>query len=185
MNVTNSVEIRENFPKQSEKALNKLINCYLTGSYVCKSIAYYYDRDDIALLGMRKLFKFCARIESRWARDLMDYQVARGGHVTLHAIREPEKTNWGTPVESLTYLLEKMKQLKDDIEKMINVAREHKDQHFKYYLKNEFLEPLIVVIRKVGVLITNANRAGSGLGEYEFSKDIKLHFPEVFDAITV
>jgi ferritin heavy chain len=181
--IQSAVNIRESFPESSENAINDLVRHCLTASYTCKGIAYYYDRSDVALVGLCSMFKFCARIQSRWARDLMCYQVARGGETALQSIDEPEKSEWGTPVESLTFLLERMKSLKDQIEKTIKVARDGGDQHFKFYLKNDFLDPLIYFIRKIGMLITNAVRAGPGLGEYEFSKDIKLHFPDIFDAV--
>jgi ferritin heavy chain len=107
----------------------------------------YFDRDDVALVGLRTLNKFCARIESKWAKELMNYQLARGGEVVFKSIPQPEKQEWGTSVESMDYLLMKKKMLKEQIEKCIKIARDCNDQHLKNYLKNEFLDPLILFIR--------------------------------------
>lgn len=176
------VDIRENFSDESEKTINELINVLLNFAYTCKSMACYFDRDEVALVGMVTLNRFAAVVGGKWAKELMRYQVTRGGQVHLKQIEEPEKMDWGTPVDSMTYLLEKKKKLKEFLEKCIARARDNKDQHLKNYLKNEFLEPLIYIIYKSGLLITNCKRAGTGLGEYEFSKDVHLHFPEIVDA---
>ena len=48
---------RHNYHSDSEAGVNKQINLELYASYVYLSIAYYFDRDDIARPGFHEFFK--------------------------------------------------------------------------------------------------------------------------------
>lgn len=74
-------------------------------------MAYYFDREDIGLFGMADFFRWCARESYQCCRLLMDYIVVRGGDVELDTIKKPEKTEWGTPLEALEYLIDLKKVL--------------------------------------------------------------------------
>lgn len=43
--------VRQNYHAESEAGVNKQINLELTASYVYLSMAFYFDRDDVALPG--------------------------------------------------------------------------------------------------------------------------------------
>lgn len=48
---------RQNYHQECEAAINKQINLELYASYVYSSMAFYFDRDDVALAGFHKFFK--------------------------------------------------------------------------------------------------------------------------------
>ena len=48
---------RQNYAAECEAAINKQINMELYASYVYNSMAFYYERDDVALPGFAKYFK--------------------------------------------------------------------------------------------------------------------------------
>lgn len=48
---------RQNYHLECEAAINKQINLELYASYVYMSMAYYCDRDDIAMKGFHLFFK--------------------------------------------------------------------------------------------------------------------------------
>ncbi len=50
-------QVRQNFHADSESALNAQVNMELRASYVYQSMAFYFDRDDVALPGFSKFFK--------------------------------------------------------------------------------------------------------------------------------
>lgn len=129
---------------------------------------------------MALLNRFCAIMELRAAKKLMDYIVTRGGRVEFSDIPKPPKTEFNSPVESLQNLLDMKKVIQQTIMKVHDTADKNQDEHLKEYLEVEFLEPVIVFTRKVGVLIANLKRAGTGLGEYQFNKDLEIHFEEIF-----
>merc|ERR1712223_1065224 len=54
-------KIRQNFHQDTEALINKQINMELYASYVYKSMATYFGRDDIALPGFSKRFKEASR----------------------------------------------------------------------------------------------------------------------------
>ena len=49
--------VRQNYPEDCEASLNKHINLSLHASYVYLSMAYHFDRDDVALKGFSEYFK--------------------------------------------------------------------------------------------------------------------------------
>ncbi len=49
--------VRQNYHQESEASTNKQINLELYASYSYQSMAFYFDRDDIALHGFSKFFK--------------------------------------------------------------------------------------------------------------------------------
>merc|ERR1712088_590121 len=72
-------KIRQNFHQETEALINKQINMELYASYVYKSMATYFGRDDIALPGFSKRFKDASQEETEHADKLIDYQTMSGG----------------------------------------------------------------------------------------------------------
>ena len=62
---------RQNFHQECEAALNKQINLELYASYVYQSIAFYFDRDDVALSGF---FDFFKKLSDEEREDAMKVQ---------------------------------------------------------------------------------------------------------------
>lgn len=50
--VTKNVSIRCNFSKEVEDSINELINIFYNGAYTCRSMQFYYLRDDVGLFGL-------------------------------------------------------------------------------------------------------------------------------------
>lgn len=173
------VSIRQNFTDESESLINNLINNLFFGCYTCTSMAYYFDREDIGLFGMADFFRWCARDSYQCCRLLMDYIVVRGGEVEFDTIKKPEKTEWGTPLEALDYLIDLKKVINQQVLKVHNQACQQVDPHLTDFLETVILRPLVEFIRKVGVLVANLQRAGPKLGEYQFNKDLELHLQQV------
>lgn len=128
--------IRQNFHAESEAGINKQINLELYASYVYQSMAFYYERDDVAFPGFHKFFKKQSDEEREHAEKLMKYQNKRGGRVVLKDIQRPEKDEWGTPLEAMQTALA--------LEKNVNTSllALHGFAIFKYlfYLPSRLLE---------------------------------------------
>lgn len=69
--------------------------------------------------------------------------------------------------------------------KVHNQACEQVDPHLTDFLETVILRPLVEFIRKVGVLVSNLERAGPKLGEYQFNKDLELHLQQVMRDVKV
>merc|ERR1712218_148531 len=85
----NMSAIRQNYNEESEAAINKQINMELYASYVYMSMAYHFDRDDVALEGFHKFFKNQSDDEREHAQKLMKYQNMRGGRIVLRDVAAP------------------------------------------------------------------------------------------------
>lgn len=165
--------IRQNFHQSSEQAINDQINMELTASYVYQSMAFYYDRDDIALPGFKKFFEHNSEEEREHAEKLMKYQNKRGGRVVLKDIKRPDKDEWGTGLEGLEAALELEKKVNASLLNLHALASQNNDAHLADFLEGEYLDEQVESIKKIGDMITKLKRAGPGLGEYTFDKDLQ------------
>ena len=166
-------QVKQNFHAESEKALNDQINMELSASYVYQSMAFYYDRDDVALPGFSKFFKHNSDEEREHAEKFMKYLNKRGGRIVLQDVKRPEKTEWGTGLDGLQAALDLEKKVNQSLLELHALASKHDDAHLTDYLEGEFLEEQVEAIKDLGDKITKLKRAGpGGLGEYLFDKDL-------------
>lgn len=161
---------RQNYHEQSEAAINKQINMELYQSYVFTSMAWYFDRDDIALAGFHKFFLRYAKEEREHAEELMEYQNKRGGRIVLQDIKKPEKDDWGSALDAMEYALELEKGHYKGLMKCHEIAEKNGDKEMMSFIENEFLHEEIEFIKKLGDHISNLKRVGKGLGEYQFDR---------------
>ena len=98
--------IRQNYNEDCEALVNKQINMELYASYVYMSMAYFFDRDDIAHKGFSVYFKKNSDEEREHGEKFMKYQNRRGGKVVFQDIAKPTTMEWGTPLEAMEAALE-------------------------------------------------------------------------------
>ncbi|RNA39700.1 soma ferritin-like [Brachionus plicatilis] len=165
-------KVRQNFHQESEAALNRQINIELTASYVYHSMAFYFDRDDVALPGFYKFFKSSSDEEREHAEKLMKYQNKRGGRVVLREVAKPEKDEWGSGLEALEAALELEKKVNQSLLDLHELASKNNDAHLTDFIEGEFLDEQVESIKQISEMITKLKRAGPGLGEFLFDKDL-------------
>ena len=167
-------QIRQNFHQDSENAINAQVNLELTASYVYQSMAFYFDRDDVALPGFSDMFKKNSEEEREHAEKLMKYLNKRGGKIVFQDIAKPPKNEWGNGLNALETALDLEKKVNDSLLKLHALATSKNDPHLTDFLESEFLDEQVEAIKKLGDQITKLKRTGAtGLGEYLFDKDIK------------
>jgi ferritin heavy chain len=162
---------RQNYAPECEAGVNKQINMELYASYVYTSMAFYFDRDDVALPGFHKYFKKSAEEEAEHAQKFMAFQNKRGGRVVLKDIKRPEKDEWGSGLDAMKAALELEKQVNQSIIELHQLAGEKGDNHMTQYL-DEFLEEQVAGIKEIADHVTRLTRAGPGLGEHLYDKDL-------------
>ena len=162
---------RQNFSKASEDALNDQINAELTASYVYRSMAAHFDRDDVALPGFHKFFKHSYEEESEHAEMLTAYQNKRGGRVVLKPIVAP-KREWTSALEAVEDALALEKEVNAKLLKLHAVADAANDPQMTDFLEGNFLKEQVDAIKQLADMITNLKRVGDGLGVYLFDKDM-------------
>jgi len=161
--------IRQNYAEESEAAVNKQINMELYASYVYMSMAYHFDRDDVALDGFHKFFKHQSDEEREHAEKLMKYQNSRGGRIVLQDIKSPA-VEWDSHVKALEDALALERKVNESLLKLHKVAGDNTDPHLCDFLEEEFLDEQVKSINEISKLLTNAKRCGDGLGIYQFDK---------------
>ncbi|GLV37091.1 Ferritin 3 heavy chain homologue [Carabus blaptoides fortunei] len=166
-------QVRQNFHKDCEDAINKQINLELYASYVYLSMAYYFDRDDIALPGMHWYFKKASDEEREHAMKFLKYQNKRGGRIILKDITAPEKKEWGTAEEAMNTALALERDVNECLLELHGVASSHGDANLCDFLETEFLQEQVDAIKEIADHVTNLKRVGEGLGVYVFDKEIK------------
>jgi len=166
--------VRQNFHNQVEAAINKHINMELYASYVYTSMWAYYERDDVALLGMAKFFKEESEEEREHAQKLMKYQTSRGGRVVLSTINPPECQEWNGTLKGLSEALALEKKVNQSLLDMHKLASQHNDAHLTDFLEDHYLDMQVESIKKLADMITRLKRAGpTGLGEHIFDKEFQ------------
>uniref|UniRef100_A0A8C8YV52 Ferritin n=1 Tax=Prolemur simus TaxID=1328070 RepID=A0A8C8YV52_PROSS len=83
-------QVRQNYHTDCEAAINSQINRELHASYVYLSMAFYFDRDDVALKHFSRYFLRQSHEEREHAKKLMGLQNQRGGRICLRDIKKPE-----------------------------------------------------------------------------------------------
>uniref|UniRef100_A0A669DAA9 Ferritin n=1 Tax=Oreochromis niloticus TaxID=8128 RepID=A0A669DAA9_ORENI len=84
-------QVRQNYHRDCEAAINRMVNMELFASYTYTSMAFYFDRDDVALPGFSHFFKENSHEEREHADKLLSFQNKRGGRILLQDIKKPDQ----------------------------------------------------------------------------------------------
>jgi len=82
-----SSQIRQNYSTEVEAAVNRLVNMHLRASYTYLSLGFYFDRDDVALEGVRHFFRELAEEKREGAERLLKMQNQRGGRALFQDVQ--------------------------------------------------------------------------------------------------
>ncbi|CAH3020570.1 unnamed protein product, partial [Porites evermanni] len=161
---------RQNYHEECEAGINKQINLELYASYVYLSMAYHFDRDDVALPGFHKFMLKQSDEEREHARKLMKYQNERGGRIVLQDVKKPDKEEWGSGLEACEAALDLEKHVNQALLDLHKIADSHGDPQMMDFIEENFLEEQVESIKQFSDYVTNLKRVGPGLGEYQFDK---------------
>lgn len=165
-------QVKQNFHNECEAGINKQINLELYASYVYQSMAWHFDRDDVALPGMHKFFLKSSLEEREHAEKLMKYQNRRGGRVVLKSIEKPAKDEWGSALEAMQMALALEKNINQVLLDLHKQATDHGDPHMTDFLEGNYLEEQVESIKQIAGFVTQLTRMGPGLGEHIFDKEL-------------
>ncbi|XP_066574705.1 ferritin, middle subunit [Amia ocellicauda] len=166
-------QIRQNYHRDCEAAINRMANMELYASYTYLSMAHYFARDDVALHGFSHFFKENSKEEREHAEKLLSFQNKRGGRVVLQDIKKPERDEWGSGLEAMQSALQLEKKVNQALLDLHKLASEKTDPHMCDFLETHYLNEQVEAIKKLGDHVTNLTRMGApsnGLAEYLFDK---------------
>ncbi|KAM9298932.1 ferritin heavy chain B-like [Gastrophryne carolinensis] len=168
-----SSQVRQNYHSDCEAAINRMVNLELYASYTYLSMAYFFDRDDVALEHVSEFFKEQSHEEREHAEKFLKFQNKRGGRVVLQDIKKPERDEWDNTLEAMQAALQLEKTVNQALLDLHKMATDKADPHLCDFLESEYLEEQVKAIKKLGDYITNLKRLGvpqNGMGEYLFDK---------------
>ncbi|KAL4658313.1 ferritin, middle subunit [Arapaima gigas] len=171
-------QIRQNYHLDCEAAVNRMINMEFFASYTYLSMAYYFNRDDVALPGFSHYFKENSEEAHEHARKLMSFQKKRGGRIFLQDIKRPERDEWGTGLEAMQVALQLEKNVNQALLDLHKVAMDKNDPHLCDFLESHYLNEQVEAIKKLGDHITNLSKMDAGtnrMTEYLFDKHTLKH----------
>jgi len=166
-------QCRQNYHAESEAGINRQINMELYASYCYQSMAFYFDRDDVALPGFAKFFRENSKEEREHAEKLMEFQNKRGGRIVLQDIKKPDRDEWGCGLDAMQVTLGLEKSVNQSLLDLHAVADAHKDAQMTDFIEGNYLQEQVKAIKEIGDHITNLKRVGTGLGEYMFDKQLQ------------
>lgn len=165
--------VKQNFHEDCEEALNQQINTELYASHVYLSMAYYFDRSDVALPGLHHYFKKASDEEREHAMKFMQYQNKRGGSIALTTINAPQSNDWSSAKDAMSAALELEKQVNVKLLDLHTLASRHNDPHLLDFLETEYLQEQVDSIKEIADHVTNLNRVGEGLGVFIFDRELQ------------
>ncbi|CAL8271705.1 unnamed protein product [Lota lota] len=166
-------QIRQNYHQDCEAAVNRMINLEMYASYVYSSMAFYFDRDDVALHGFAHFFKENSHEEREHAEKLMAFQNKRGGRIFLQDIKKPERDEWGTGLEAMEAALQLEKTVNQSLLDLHKISSDRGDPHMCDFLETHYLNEQVEAIKKLGDYVSNLRRMSTpqnGMAEYLFDK---------------
>merc|ERR1711893_156151 len=166
-------QCRQSYHTDCEAGINKQINLELYASYAYQSMAFHFDRDDVALKGFHKYFKESSKEEREHAEILMKFQNQRGGRIVLQDIRKPERDEWGSGLEAMQAALALEKSVNQSLLDLHGKAGDHNDAQMCDMIESHFLTEQVEAIKQIGDYITQLKRTGPGLGEFMFDKELQ------------
>merc|ERR1711974_176161 len=166
-------QIRQNYHEECEALVNKHINMELYAGYVYIAIANYFNRVDQALPGFACFFKKSSIAVLKHGDTLMEYQTKRGGKVVLQDITKPTRMEWGTPMETMTAVLEMEKTVIRTLQDLQTVATEKKDFHLVDFIQKKLMVKKVNIIKEIGDCITKIKRVGDGIGLHIMDRELE------------
>ncbi|XP_035581513.1 ferritin heavy chain-like [Zalophus californianus] len=166
-------QVRQNYHPDCEAAINSQINLELYASYVYLSMAFYFDRDDVALKNFAQFFLRQSREETEHAEKLMQLQNQRGGRIRLRDIKKPDRDDWESGLKAMECALHLEKNVNQSLLDLHQLATDKSDAHLCDFLESHYLHEQVKSIKELGAYVTNLSKMGApeaGMAEYLFDK---------------
>ncbi|KAM9228626.1 LOW QUALITY PROTEIN: ferritin heavy chain-like [Dugong dugon] len=164
-------QVRQNYNQDSGAAINRQINLELYASYICLSMSYYFDGDDVPLKNSAKYFLHQTHQERKHAEKLMKLQNQRGG--IFLRIKKPDSDDLESGLNATVCALHLEKSVNQALLELHKRATDKNDPRLWDFIETHYLNEQVKSIKELGDYVTNLCKMGgpqSGLAEYLFDK---------------
>ncbi|XP_060039509.1 ferritin heavy chain-like [Erinaceus europaeus] len=165
--------VRQNYHIECEDEVNKHINVELHTSYIYLSMAYYFQREDVALKNFSRFFLRLSSHARERAEKMMQLQVLRGARLKLSDIKKPNWLDWKSSLNTLDKAMSQEQVVNESLIYLHQVATEMYDAHLRDFLELFFLDEQVKLIKELGDHIINLRNMGAPdecLAEYFFDR---------------
>ncbi|XP_012497545.1 PREDICTED: ferritin, heavy polypeptide-like 18 [Propithecus coquereli] len=166
-------QVRQNYHSTCEAAVNSLINLELYASHVYFSMAFYFDRDDVALEHFSRYFLRLSREERERAEKLMGLQNLRGGRICFGEVQKTDCDDWEDGLQAMECAFHLEKSINQNLLELHQLAIKKGDAQLCDFLESHYLHEQVKIIKELGGYLTNLRKMGApeaGLAEYLFDK---------------
>ncbi|XP_057351444.1 ferritin heavy chain-like [Manis pentadactyla] len=173
MNAESPSQLVQNYHLDCQAAVNKQINLELYASYTYLSMAFCFDKNDVALKHFSQFFLRQSREKGERAERLIKLQKQRSGHLNLRNIRKPGHDDWENGVTAMEYALSLEKWVNHSLLDLHRLATDKGDAHLCDFLERHYLHEQVRSIKELGDHISILRKMGApeaGLAEYLFDK---------------
>ncbi|XP_037368999.1 ferritin heavy chain-like [Talpa occidentalis] len=166
-------QVCQNYHPHCEATVNIHLNLQMYASYVYQSMAFYFDRDDVALKHFAQYFLKLSRDKRGQAEKLMALQNLRGARMRCHEVHKPEPDCWQSGPKALECALHLEKSINQNLLDLHQLATEMQDAHLRDFLECYFLNEQTETIKDLGDRLSSLRKltaAEDGMAEYLFNK---------------
>jgi len=160
-----------------EEKINEQIHEELKASDIYLSMAAYFKRYDVSLLGFEGFFKKSADEERLHAKKLMDYLNKRGGIVKMNPRADyPPEVNsgdWRGALEAVKAAHELEKKVLIKLQAVHQCGADSNDANLQDFIESEYLTEQYESIEELSNMITKVTRLGCGVGLHIFDEGLK------------
>lgn len=164
-------QVRQNLHVSCEAAINNQINLELFASYVYLTIAFYFDRQDMAQKRFATFFLWQSREESEQAQMLMRLQNQRGGRIRLRDIRRPDRSQWENGLRAMRCALQMERIINQNLLGLFHLAANKNDIQLCDFLEHHYLRQEVKFINSLGASVVQLRKLGApecNLADYLF-----------------
>uniref|UniRef100_A0A3Q2X0Z7 Ferritin n=1 Tax=Haplochromis burtoni TaxID=8153 RepID=A0A3Q2X0Z7_HAPBU len=149
-------QVRQNYHRDCEAAINRMVNMELFASYTYTSMVR--TRHVMLILMLDK-------------ENGVESLNVKSGMLLLNS--KPERDEWGSGLEAMQCALQLEKNVNQALLDLHKLASQHNDPHLCDFLESHYLDEQVKSIKKLGDHITNLTRMdahNNKMAEYLFDK---------------
>ncbi|CAI9180341.1 unnamed protein product [Rangifer tarandus platyrhynchus] len=157
-------QVRQNYRHECEAAVNSHAALEFHASFQCLAVAFYLNRDDVALKHFHHFFLLRSHEHSKTAESVMFLQNRRGGRVSFLGIRKPESQEWESGLQAMHDTLHLEKCVSQSLLDLHQLATESCDADLCHFLETGYLDQQVRFIKELEDHVSNLSNAGSAEG---------------------
>ncbi|XP_057574648.1 ferritin heavy chain-like isoform X2 [Hippopotamus amphibius kiboko] len=168
-----TTQMRQNYHPDCEAAINSQVNLQLHASIVYLAVAFYLDRDDVALKQFFSFFLRSSYEHREQAKGLLRLQNQRGGRFQLGNVCKLDTDDWESGLKAMQYTLLLEKRVNQSLLDLHQLATDKRDPQLCHFLETHYLEQQVEFIRELGDQVTslsNMEAPNGDTAEYLFGK---------------